>query len=333
MRNRFLKFLTCILIVSAVFIGFNSPKFLARADENTVYLGGFATGFCIDTRGAEIVGLSDVITESGVFSPAKDVEIKSGDILLSVDEKPINSSSDIEKALKGFAGEKVVVVILRDGEKLVKEVKPCKDLGGKFKLGLFIRDNLSGIGTMTFIKNNGEFMALGHPITSEGEKPCEVMGGSIYRCSIIGVNKGERGRAGELKGIFIKDNSIGEVTNNFEQGIKGKINKNFDLSKLVKVEIGTAKIGTAKMVTSISGEKMQEYDMAIVKTDGGEKSCKNLVVKITDERLLKNAGGIVQGMSGSPILQDGKIVGAVTHVFLNDPTRGYGICINNMLTK
>ncbi|MBQ2717915.1 MAG: PDZ domain-containing protein [Clostridia bacterium] len=331
MRNRFFKVLMCFALLITV-ISFNGAKIFARADEaKTVYLGGFATGFSINTRGAEIVGICDVITDSGVLSPAKDAEILPHDKLLSVGDVQIDCSSDIEKALKGCKGEKVVVTVMRNGERLIKEVEPAIDLSGKYKLGLFIRDDLNGIGTMTFIKQNGEFMALGHPIVDDREQLCDVLGGNIYRCSIIGINKGVRGKAGELKGIFIKDDAIGEISGNFEQGIKGKLSSDYDFSKLTKIKVGEAKIGSAKMVTSINGVESLEYDISIVKADGGEKPCKNLVVKITDERLLKSAGGIVQGMSGSPIVQDGKLVGAVTHVFINDPTRGYGICINNML--
>ena len=332
MKNRNLfKIAVCICVMFCL-LTFCGESIYAQASEEKVYLGGFTAGFNIKSRGADIVGMSDVITDMGVISPAKDSGITVGDRLLNIDNTEINSSKDIEKALENNNGEKVVVIVNRKGEKIVKEVMPAKDLQGTYRLGLFIRDNLNGIGTMTFIKQNGEFMALGHPIVDENNNLCDIVSGNLYRCSIIGVNKGVRGKAGELKGIFIKDDAIGCVTENLEQGLRGKMNKNYNYGSLKEVSLGEVSVGDAKMVTSIDGVEPKEYSISIVKADNGSKTTKNFVVKITDERLLKEAGGIVQGMSGSPVIQNGKLVGAVTHVFLNDPTRGYGICIGNMLS-
>ncbi|MBP5177879.1 MAG: SpoIVB peptidase, partial [Clostridia bacterium] len=202
---------------------------------------------------------------------------------------------------------------------------------GRYKLGLFVRDALEGIGTLTFVKKDGTFMALGHPVCDEDGKKSDIVGGKIMPCSICGVNKGERGRAGELKGAIIGDKPVGEITANYQQGIKGIINDNFDLSKLCEIEIGTGVVGKAEIFCCVDGKKVEAYAVSVVKAEHDGREDKNFVVKVTDKRLIRSTGGIVQGMSGSPIVQGGKLIGALTHVFTNDPTRGYGISAENML--
>ena len=188
-----------------------------------------------------------------------------------------------------------------------------------------------GIGTLSFITGDGTFMALGHPVCEDDGKTCDIVGGKISLCSVYGVTKGERGKAGELKGIIIEDKPIGNITGNYKQGIKGKVTDDFDLSKLDKVQTGEGRIGKAEIITCIDGIRRDSFSVSIVKAEFSGKEDKNFVIKVTDKRLIDYSGGIVQGMSGSPIVQDGKLVGAVTHVFINDPTRGYGISIDNML--
>ena len=214
---------------------------------------------------------------------------------------------------------------------MLKDVTPRFDLSGRCKLGLFVRDGIEGVGTVTFVKKDGTFMALGHPISEEDKTIPEIVGGNIFRCSVYGVVKGGRGRAGELKGIVISDKAIGSLTDNSLQGIIGKMNGEFDYSSLDAVPVGEAKVGKAEMICCVDGVSVDSYSVSVVKADQRDKNDKNLVLKINDERLISVTGGIVQGMSGSPIVQDGKLVGAVTHVFINDPTRGYGISVKNML--
>ncbi|HBK02635.1 MAG TPA: SpoIVB peptidase [Clostridiales bacterium] len=329
MKKFNLKIKAIGVVLAAVLLLFISPAVVnANADE-TVYLGGFVTGFEIKTDGTSVIGVSDVVTENGVKSPSKDAGVLPGDTLLYVGETKINTPYDIEVALKNYKSGKVVLRLKRDGNEIVKEVIPEKDLTGKLRLGLFVRDGASGIGTVTFVKKDGEFTALGHPVC-EGDKITEASGGNLYRCSVFGVTKGERGKAGELKGVFVGDAPIGTISKNTEQGIKGKMNKNFDKSSLSEIETGEASIGEAAIIATIDGVKREEFKIAIVKSDKNKKT-RNYLIKITDKRLISIAGGIVQGMSGSPIVQDGKLVGAVTHVFVNDPTRGYGISVANML--
>ena len=318
-------------LLSLFSLGFTLPGDLsyAAAAETEVYLCGFAAGFEIKSYGATVLKTTEIVTESGVVSPSENA-IAVGDVLLTVGGVDITCADDVNEGILKAKGGEVVVTILRNGEKLIRNVTPAKDLGGNYKLGLMLKDGTSGIGTMTFIKKDKTFMALGHPVASDDGSIMNVASGRIYRCSIFGVNKAERNAAGELKGMFIGDDPIGKVGGNLEQGIYGEMNSDYNTENLPLIGIGEATVGKATVVTCVDGVLPKEYSVSIVKADDRLES-KNLVIKVTDEELLNVAGGIVQGMSGSPIVQNGKLVGAITHVFINDSTRGYGISVENML--
>lgn len=326
MRKKILRILAAVAVFAILPLCMG-----AKAPDGGVYLGGFVTGFEIRLKGAYVLGLSDVVTEEGIFSPAKDAGIICGDRIMRIGATDINCAFDITAALKDYKEGTVIATIRRNGEQLIKEITPRKDLSGRVKLGLFVRDGLEGIGTVTFVKDDGTFMALGHPVSDDGLYG-EIVGGKIYPCSVYGAAKGQRGKAGELKGIVINDKPIGTLYSNGLEGISGKVSDDFDLSKLEKIEVGEGKIGNAEMITCIDGIKSQSFTISVIKAELSDKADKNFVIKVTDKRLIEYCGGIVQGMSGSPIVQDGKLIGAVTHVFINDPTRGYGISIANMLS-
>ncbi len=329
MRKRFL-ILSVLTAVFALFLLGNTA--VARAECTEVYLGGMAAGFRIDNKGATVIGVNDVISGDGIYSPSRDAGFKAGDVITSLGGKEVNTAADIEKILASYDGKGTSAVIEREGEVLVKIVYPAKDIAGKYKMGLFIRDDISGIGTVTYIKDDLTFGALGHPIVDgEIQKIVKINSGVAYRCNIIGVRKGERGKAGEIRGYFMEDDEIGKVCANKAEGLFGKITDESFVKGLRKVEVGEARPGKASIYSTIEGTTPGEYSVSIVKYDDDAPENKNLVLKITDEKLLSKTAGILQGMSGSPVLQNGKIVGAVTHVFLNDPTRGFGIGIQNML--
>ena len=313
--------LTVVCVTLFCFFGFS------KADE-TVYLCGFAAGFEVNSKGVSVVRTTDVVTLDGVVAPSKGI-IDAGDRIMKINDKDVSSAKDVETALGETEGE-VVLTISRDGETLLRNVTPAKDVNGLKRLGLLLKDGTSGIGTMTFIKKDGTFMALGHPICSDKGDVMEITEGKIFRCSLFGVNKGDYGRAGELKGMIIGDMPIGTISANVEQGIIGKMDSSYSFGDLPLIEVGQARMGKATVVTCVDGVIPKEYEISLVKVDTAKES-KNFVVKVTDKELIKVAGGIVQGMSGSPIIQDGKIVGALTHVFIGDSTRGYGISIDNML--
>lgn len=329
-RKKFTFLIICFLAVCSFFTLFNSGISVVRAEESVYYLGGMPAGFSIYSFGAPVAGICDVITEDGVMSPSKDCDIIAGDIILSIDGKEVSSAQDIENEITGK--KNCIIVVERQGEKIIKNISPVKDVNGKYKLGIFIRDCINGIGTITFIKD-GRFASLGHPVVDENGKIMNIRGGKIFACSITGTIKGERGMAGELKGVFLKTVSLGTIDKNTNNGVYGEIHHDDSFTNLSKIEIGDAKIGNASIFTTIKGQEPEEYSIQIVKVDSLLRDTKNYVIKITDERLLAETGGIVQGMSGSPIVQEGKLVGAVTHVFINDPTRGYGIDIDNMINN
>lgn len=319
------------LIIISLLVCFCIFPMSGAASASAVYLGGIPAGFSLNTRGVTVVGITDVNTENGKFSPAKDAGLTLGDVVLSIDDKDVNSSDDIAKAVNGKSEAKIVY--MRNGERHESVIKPKKDGFGKYKLGLFIRNYVSGIGTLTYIKDN-KFTSLGHPILDERGDLIEITGGSLINCTITGAIKGERGKAGELKGIFLKNAAFAKATYNTKTGVVGTIGDGeIERLNLKEVETGEARVGNAVIYSTVTGSRPKEYCISIVKIDKNERDNKNLVLKITDDELIDLTGGIVQGMSGSPILQDGKLVGAVTHVFINDPERGFGISIDNIIEK
>lgn len=329
MRKKFIGVLFVFFSFIFSFNFFSSNFVYAENGNDKIYLGGGAVGFSISMQGAYIVGLCDVITENGIKSPAKDIGIEVGDVLLSIDGTNVNSAKDIEKALKDE--KEKVLCIKRLGEKIFQTITPAKDVFNKYKLGIFVKDDMNGIGTITFIQGK-RFASLGHPILDENEKILDISGGCIYNCKITGCIKGERGMAGELRGVIDKSEKIGKIEKNITCGVYGDITERFDTKSMVEIETGEAKVGNANIYSTISGEKPKMFSISIVKIENDQDN-KNFVIKINDKELISKTGGIIQGLSGSPIVQDGKLVGAVTHVFINDPTRGFGISIKNMLNK
>ncbi len=299
------------------------------SDSATVYLGGMPAGFTLSTNGVYVVGVCDVVTLNGIKSPAKDAGLEVGDLIKKLDGSDVKNVSDIEGAIKDK--EMSQIEFLRNGERLETTICPAVDMSGNYKLGVFVKDSVSGIGTVTFIKGN-RFASLGHAVINDNREVLEISEGNLFPCNITGVIKGERGFAGELRGAFLRNTPIATITKNLDCGVYGDITEEFNLDDCKKIEIGEAKVGDAKIFSTIEGKTPKEYGISIVKYDSFGET-KNFVIKVTDKELLEKTGGIVQGMSGSPIVQNGKLVGAVTHVFINDPTRGFGISIENMINN
>lgn len=326
-------FLAALLFAACFLVGGNTQK--AEAAGCEYYLGGMPAGFTLSEGGAEIIGINEVSGVDGLSSPAEKAGIRAGDCIVAVDDIAIKSISDLNAALERSRGNKVKLTIKRNGETAEVELTPVKDAkSGKYKIGVLIRDTLTGIGTVTYInKDTLRFGALGHAVATDNFSELGIADSKVYLCSIVGVNKGTRGKAGELRGLFMNDKPIAAADKVCNSGLYGTFYKDYDFSKLRTVEsasVSEAKIGKACIYSTVDGVCPQEYQISIVKVDADQKDHKNFVIKITDERLIGETGGIVQGMSGSPIVQNGKLIGAVTHVFLNDPTRGYGIAIENM---
>jgi stage IV sporulation protein B len=325
------------ILVFISFLLFFNINYQVSANTEKVYIGGYAAGFIINTEGAEVVGLCDVFSGNTVISPSRQAGIIVGDLITGLNGYDVKGAIDIEKALKNYNGEKTNITLYREGKLLDLVITPVKDRGtGRYKIGLFIRDSMTGIGTMTYVKQKDlRFGALGHPVLNQNSELLKIENSEVYLCSIIGINKGLKGNPGELRGIFLKDELLGIADKNTTSGIFGYFNKKSNLlteNKLIDVG-SSAKPGKASIITTISGTEPKEYSISIIKVDDNDKQNKNLVIKITDNELLDTTGGILQGMSGSPIIQNGKLIGAVTHVFINDPTRGFGILIDKMINE
>lgn len=309
-------------------------------EEKEVFVGGIPLGFSLNTKGLIVVGDNSVLTQEGNKETQKDKTILPGDILTEINGKEITSVSVVEEELNDFDNEYVNLKVLRKDKAIDIKLKPAKDMeSNKYKLGLWVKNNASGVGTLTFVDQNKNFGALGHPITDyETGSVIPVQDGKIYNCSLVGITKGERGKPGELKCLFLQGkNSKGSVSKNTNSGVFGDVKDSTNIvDENKKAIVGNrinVKPGKAYIVSSVSGVR-EEYEIEIIKANNQkQKSDKSIIFRVKDKRLLSMTGGIVQGMSGSPILQDGKIIGAVTHVFLNDSTKGYGIYIDWMLQE
>lgn len=331
--RKLIYFLAGIMLLS---LSFGGGGHEAKAAESQYYLGGMTAGFSLSANGVEIVGLKEVTTDSGVCCPAADAGLKSGDKIVAVDGIRTRTNEELGTALRRGEGKTATFVVKRGSAHFETGITPVKERNGEnYKIGVLIRDELSGIGTVTYIdKQSGRFGSLGHAVCDEGREALSIAHSSVYLCSIVGVSRGERGKAGDLKGLFLNDQKIAAADKVCETGLYGTFDKDYDFSALQSVQIAPMEevsIGSAVIYSTVDGVAPQAYDVAIVKVDARNKQNKNFVLKVTDETLLRETGGIVQGMSGSPIVQNGKLVGAVTHVFLNDPSRGYGIGIEKMI--
>ncbi|MGG2064485.1 SpoIVB peptidase [Bacillus sp. S14(2024)] len=304
--------------------------------------GGQSIGVKLNAKGVLVVGHHLIQTEKGKVSPGELAGVQVGDMITEINGKTIERMSDIAPFIhdSGKTGESLNLVLLRDGKYIRTKLTPQKDGGEQsYRIGLYIRDSAAGIGTMTFIHPESmKYGALGHVISdNDTKKPIQVEDGQIVRSTVTSIERGSNGDPGEKLARFSPDHEIiGNITTNSPFGIFGKLNtgmKNGIMDEAIPIALSyQVKEGPAKILTVIDQDKVEAFDIEIVSTVPQKfPATKGMVVKITDKRLLEKTGGIVQGMSGSPIIQDGKLVGAVTHVFVNDPTSGYGVHIEWML--
>jgi stage IV sporulation protein B len=329
--------------VSVNLLGFlpvKSVSLKSVSNNIVLYPGGQPIGVKLNTKGVLVVALSDIKSDHGKMpSPAALAGIQIGDNILKINDKSIKNAEQTQKQVNNSEGKELKLLLERKGEQFEKIVKPIKGLeNNNYKIGLWVRDSTAGVGTLTFYDEKSKmFAALGHPITDiDTGTILNINSGEVVSSSIISVKKGLRGNPGELKGIFVNEESIlGNIYKNTECGVFGKgsiklINKN---NKPMKIALRSEiKEGSAQILTTIDGEQPKLYDIKIEKLLAQDSpGPKSMVIRVTDPRLLEKTGGIVQGMSGSPIIQNNKIVGAVTHVLVNKPDVGYGIYIEWML--
>jgi len=305
-----------------------------------VYPGGYPLGFTMECSGVIVVSIGDVLTQDGLICPMKGKNIRVGDVLYSINGVTVENATHMQTIINQAEEDNVSLEIHRGTEIIKEQVSRVQELSTKmFRLGLWIRDNAAGVGTLTYVRqDNFRFGALGHPVCDiDTGKIMPVSGGNIYKCNIVGVNKGMRGNPGELRGLFLKTgHRVGVLDNNNNFGVFGVIESDYvEKMKCEPVLVGfrdSVKTGKATILSTIEGNEPIEYEIEIVKLSYQSSSDKkSMVIRVTDERLINLTGGIVQGMSGSPILQNGKLVGAVTHVFVSDPTKGFGVYIDWMI--
>ena len=309
--------------------------------DTEVYVGGETVGFNLFSDGVICVGSNAVVTENGMSEPILDSQLLDGDAILKIDDIEIENIGDLDSIINmpDKAGKELSLTVKRGDEIIATKITPVFDLiSRKYKLGLWVRNNASGVGTLTYIKmSDFRFGAVGHPIvdSSLGEN-FEVERGNIYRCRLLGIKKGEKNSPGEIRSsINLSDDAIGLADTNCKYGVYGNIlNKamsDADRTASLGGRLGV-KLGNAKIYCNIDNQGIKAYDVKIIRANKQNSADeKSMIIKITDKELLEKTGGIIQGMSGSPIVQNGKLIGAITHVFVNDPTRGYGVYIDWMI--
>ena len=303
-----------------------------------VYVSGAAVGIYMQTKGVLIIDTGEILSESGeTEEPARDI-VKPGDYIVAFNQNRIQCKQDLLEDLADLDGESVTLKVRRGKETIPLSLTPVKDEEGKYKLEIWVRDDTQGIGTMTYVKPDGAFGALGHGIhDTDTNTLMEIKDGRVYETSIRNIQKGAGGEPGGIEGIIVYNryNVLGTIDKNTDCGIFGTLERTDNLFRNTEpvgiMATDEIKKGDAVIRCCVEG-KVKEYKIRITKTDKHTKEeNKGLEIKVTDPGLLEITGGIIQGMSGAPILQNGKIAGAVTHVFVNDPAMGYGIFIENML--
>ena len=289
---------------------------------------GHTIGIKLFARGVLVVKLTDGGT------PAKECGLQTGDVIVKCGGVSVTSSEQFQSLLQKNGDSAMDLQVRRAGDSMTLSVEPEQNDKGVYCIGAWIRDSMAGIGTMTYYDPaTGDFGALGHGITdTDTALLMPFSNGSILPSTVKAVKRGETGSAGELRGDFDLDTNLGNLYANTESGIFGTLAvSDYAPACQDAVPIGEAVPGPAVIRSNVEGDAVEEYEIEILKVVSGTSDGRDLVISVTDPKLLKATGGIVQGMSGSPILQNGKLVGAVTHVLLNDPTKGYGILIENML--
>lgn len=309
-----------------------------KEPEQMVIPVGQTVGIKLFSRGVMVVGLTDVTTEDGTQSPARACGLRTGDIITHIDGQQVDSIEQVQSLLQSTGGEELAIQLTRGGRMVETTAAAAQCMtDGSYRLGAWIRDSMAGIGTITYYNpENGKFAALGHGINDVDTKllmPLES--GAIMASTVTDVQKGQKGTPGELHGKFDLEQDLGTLYANTDCGVFGVTDgadDRFSGNAVPVAKSGEVKVGPATILSNVNGEEVKSYDVEILRIYRctGQDS-RSMMVRVTDPELLEQTGGIVQGMSGSPIMQDGKLVGAVTHVLINDPTCGYGIFAETML--
>ena len=306
--------------------------------QRSIFVSGSTVGMYMETNGVLIIDTGEILSEGGeTKEPAKNI-VKPGDYIVALNDEKISRKKDLIDDLKKLEGEEVILDIVRNGKTVPVSIMPAKDKQGEYKLGIWVRDNTQGIGTLTFVDEKGNYGALGHGISDvDTGELLEIQNGALYQAQILGIQKGAKGSPGELSGLirYEPGKIIGSIETNSKNGIYGHFtgDRKSPIS-LKKMPVGYKQEvteGEASILCCVEDE-VKEYQAEITKIDMNHSDTnKSFVIRVTDPKLLSVTGGIVQGMSGSPVLQNGKIIGEVTHVFVHDSASVYGIFIENIM--
>ena len=327
------KFAISLLLILAMLVS------AGAAGLSEVVPIGRTAGIQMHADGVLIVRLDEVQTAQGAVCPARDAGMEEGDVIVRINKTAVDSNDALQKQVALSAGQPLAVEVQRDGKTLSLTVTPCTDKTGVRRIGVLARDSMAGIGTLTYVDPaTGAYGALGHGVCdSETGTLLPLQEGSLIRSSVSAVQRGKVGEPGALQGEFASSGVIGTVSENTESGIFGTITDSAVYASLPSVPVASAdeiQTGEAEILSCVEGDSVQRYSVQIVKVyPADDEYGRGMMLRVTDPALLAKTGGIVQGMSGSPVLQNGKLIGAVTHVLVNDPTCGYAIGIGEMLQK
>lgn len=324
-----------IIPIKKIHVRVTPPRF--------IYPGGSSIGVSLYTKGILLVGISEVYNKMGIaHNPALDAGLRPGDVIEKVNGIPIKNADHLSDVVNIAKHQGLELEVIRDNHVFITNIMPVEDYhDGKYRLGIWARDSTAGVGTLTFYDpEKNSFGALGHAITDvDTGAMLSIKTGNIMQSKIIDIKQGKKGNPGELKATFSnKQKIIGSLIRNSRYGIYGKMNKTFNPDTLGEpIPICSqhdVSLGPATILSTIDEEGIKEFEVEIIKISNQDQAgAKGMVIEIVDPVLIERTGGIVQGMSGSPILQGGKMVGAVTHVFVNDPKKGYGIFIEWMMEE
>lgn len=286
---------------------------------------GQAVGLELDGKGLTVAGFDKELGDS-----AKAAGLNLGDTIIKAQGQPVETAEDLVQQVKQCQGTMTLTILRPEGEQEVL-LEPAKTVDGK-RLGIYVREGITGIGTVTYYDpDTGAFGTLGHGVSDSQGVLMPLEGGKVYPAEIITIQRGKSGTPGQLQGAFRSRDELGQLEKNTKSGVFGT-SRPFAGTPLPVAENNQIHTGSAKILSDLAGGQPKEYSVEILQVYSGSAAAgRNLLLHVTDPELIKATGGIVQGMSGSPIIQDGRLIGAVTHVLVNNPTRGYGIFIENML--
>lgn len=305
-------------------------------DERYIYSGGFQVGIYLKCNGVYVVSTETICTYDGKNVVPVSEKLGKGDYIIKVNDNAVSTKEQLSQLVAASDGKSINITVRRDNQELSYDVTPVKNVAGEYKLGIWVKDDTQGVGTVTYVCEDGTFAALGHGISdNETGNVLDISGGSIYRTRILSIVPGKNGEPGELLGtIDYREHNIGSISRNTDKGIYGE--NAYSLyseysPELIKAAGSYEVTKGAAYIRFYNNGGFHDYEIDITDLKYGDS--KNITFKVTSDELLELTNGIVQGMSGSPIIQNGKLIGAVTHVFIDDSTCGYGIFIDKMLDK